>query len=152
VNPSLFKIGVALMNNHAVKLVELYRAFYRADKSHNPSARKSIQPLYDGYEVICRADQFLRSPETLPYVVGGQISKLMQQIRGNNALGRFVIADLVKERQAVFEFSKYLVIDVFYGSFDGNIARFAGKQRGFLEDTCEYLYRIAQDTENATKE
>ncbi len=76
----------------------------------------------------------------------------MQQCRNNTASGRWVIANPAEERQAILRFSQYFVETIFYGLFKGDIARFAGRQQGFLEDTCEYLYRIAQDTENATKQ
>ena len=135
--------------NHPQNLVNLYRA----DKDYQPSARKCVQPLYDACEIICRSDLALRSPEMLIDSIAGHIAKLMQQIHGSGggALGRWVIPNLVQERQAILKFSTYLVHEVFYESFNGDLARFSGKQRGYLEDTCELLYRIAQDAEN-TKE
>jgi hypothetical protein len=45
-------------------------------------------------------------------------------------------------------FSRGSVKEVFYESFNGDIGRFAGKQRGYLEDACEFIYRIMQDAEN----
>lgn len=140
------------MKNHPQKLVELYRTFYKADKDYNPSARKSIQPLYEACEIICRSDCAMRNPETLIDMISGRIAKLMQQIRsGSGALGRWVISDLAHERQAILEFSTYLVNEVFYKSFNGDLGRFGGKQRGYLEDTCELLYRLEQDKENAVQ-
>lgn len=136
--------------NHPQRLVDLYRAFYRADKAYQPSARKCIQPLYEAFDIICRSDSSMRSAEFLSGAVAGRISKLMEQIHaGNGALGRWVLTDRAAERQAILMFSRYLVVDVFYGSFNGDLGRFAGKQRGYLEDTCEFIYRTMQDSENS---
>lgn len=132
---------------HPEKLVELYTKFYKADKDYQPSARKCIQPLYEANEIICRS-QSTRTPETLRDEIAGRIAKLMQQIHSSTALGRYVLQG-AGERQAILEFSSYLVNDVFYGTFNGDLGRFAGKQRGYLEDACEFLYRLKQDKENA---
>ena len=135
--------------NKIQKVVELYREFYRADKNYNPSARKSIQPVCEACDIIVRFEPSLRSPDTLSEAIAGRLSKLMNQIHaGNGALGKYVTTDRSIERQAILTFSKYLVEEVFYGSFAGDVGSFAGKQRGYLEDTCEFIYRVLQDTEN----
>jgi CRISPR-associated protein Csc3 len=139
--------------NHPQKLVELYCKFYRADRVYQPSARKCIQPLYDACEIICTADSTLRNSEMLIGAIAGKIQKLMDQIHsGNGALGRYVISDRAKERQNVLEFAQYLVDEVFYKGFNGDVGRFMGKQRGYIENTCEFIYRIAQDKENKAKD
>jgi CRISPR-associated protein Csc3 len=140
--------------NHPQNLVLLYRKFYRANKDYNPSARKSIQPVYDGLEIICRSDKAMRNLEMLVDAVAGNVAKLMRQIHGGNtagAAGKFVLGSQEKEREAILDFAKYLVEDVFYGTFKGDIGRLDGKQRGFIEDTCEFLYRVEQDKENKAK-
>jgi CRISPR-associated protein Csc3 len=139
------------MNNHPKELVELYRKFYRADRDYNPSATKCVQPVYDSCDIICRADPAIRSPEMLVEAIAGRLGKLMRQIHANGALGRWVISNPEEERVAILGFAQYLVNDVFYGSFNGDLGRFMGKQRGYIEDTCEFLYRIAQDEENKKK-
>lgn len=139
------------MDNHPKKLVELYRAFYRADKYYNPSSTKCVQPVYESCDVICRADPAMRSPEMLVDAIAGRLGKLMRQIHAGSALGKWVISDPEEERIAILEFAHYLVNDVFYRSFNGDLGRFMGKQRGYIEDTCEFLYRTAQDEENKVK-
>lgn len=134
---------------HPERLVELYRTFYRADKDYQPSARKCIQPLYEANEIICRSDS-TRTPEDLRDAIAGRVAKLMQQVRASTALGRWVLQG-AEERQAILDFSTYLVSEVFYGSFNGDLGRFAGKQRGYIEDACEFIYRRMQDAENARK-
>lgn len=134
---------------HPERLVELYRAFYRADKNYQPSTRKCIQPLYEANEIICCSDS-TRTSEALRDAIAGRIAKLMRQIHNNTALGHWVLQD-AEERQAILEFATYLVNEVFYGCFNGDLGRFAGKQRGYLEGACEFLYRVNQDKENARK-
>ncbi|MBN3948425.1 MAG: type I-D CRISPR-associated protein Cas10d/Csc3 [Nostoc sp. NMS7] len=142
--------------NHPQKLVELYRAFYRAPlykmSKYGPSARKAVQPVYDSFDIICRCDRTLRDTETLTQVIAGENFKLMSRIRGSSdTLGWWVISDREKEQEAILEFSKYLVEEVFYKAFGGDVGRFAGRQRGYLENACEFLYRIAQDEEKKLK-
>lgn len=137
------------MSNHPQKIVELYRAFYRAN---NISARKSIQPLFEANNLICTCDPCIReNPEMLRDAIAGRLSKLMQQIRSNTAAGRFVISNVSEERRAILDFASYLANDIFHGLFNGDLGRFAGKQRGYIEDTCEYLYKLAEDEESSNK-
>lgn len=139
------------MSNHPKKLVELYRAFYRADSNYEISTRKAIQPLHEANNIICTCDSSIKNnPEMLRDAIAGRLAKLMQQIHGQGiagASGRYVIGDS-EERKAILEFSSYLVNNVFYGAFNADLGRFAGKQRGYLEDACELQYRLLQDDEN----
>jgi CRISPR-associated protein Csc3 len=134
--------------NHPQKLVKLYRAFYRADKRHNPSARKTVQPVYNACEIICKFDSSVRSPETLISAIAGETDRLMRQIHAGSALGNWVISIPEQEKIAILEFAQYLVNEVFYGSFGGDVARFQGRQRGYLENSCDFIYRLMQDEEN----
>lgn len=140
--------------NYPQRLVDLYRKFWRADKKYNPSTVKVIQPLAEGCLIIEKTDIALRSPDFLVEAVAGRLLKLMRQVHGENiagAKGRRMIGNPEEERQAILEFANYLVKDVFYGAFSGDLGRFAGKQRELLEDTCEFIYRLEQDKENAAQ-
>ncbi|NEP63180.1 MAG: hypothetical protein F6K31_40780, partial [Symploca sp. SIO2G7] len=46
------------------------------------------------------------------------------------------------------DFSRYFVLDVFEKAFSGDRARLAGQQLNLIRNTCEFLYRLAQDKEN----
>ena len=50
--------------------------------------------------------------------------------------------------QAVLEFARYFVQEVFEKSFLRDRARLAGRQLSLLKDSCEFLYRLEQDQEN----
>jgi len=135
--------------NHPKRLVELYRAFYRADKQYDPTARKAVQPVAEGIEIIIEADPSFRNPDTLTDAVAGRLGRLMAQIHtSTGALGRWVIEDSAQEREAILAFASYLVKDVFYGAFQGRLDLFHGRQADLLRNTCELIYRQIQDKEN----
>jgi CRISPR-associated protein Csc3 len=52
----------------------------------------------------------------------------------------------------VLDFAKYFVIEVFEKAFAGDRARLAGRQLNLIRDTCEFLYRLEDDKENAGKD
>ncbi|MGH8000421.1 MAG: type I-D CRISPR-associated protein Cas10d/Csc3, partial [Brasilonema sp.] len=90
-------------------------------------------------------------------VVAARLSKLMNNVRRKAAEGKPTLT-LVdgkckpaltpeEERQAVSDFAKYFVETIFEGSFKGDRARLAGTQLNLIRDTCEYLYRLADDEE-----
>ncbi|HBL13314.1 MAG TPA: hypothetical protein DD379_18315, partial [Cyanobacteria bacterium UBA11162] len=49
------------------------------------------------------------------------------------------------------EFAKYFVEVIFVGSLKSDRARLAGTQLNLIRDTCEYLYRLADDEERADR-
>ena len=72
---------------------------------------------------------------------------LMDRVHSSTAEGRWMMSKREEERQAVLEFAKYFVEDVFEGSFKSDRARLAGRQLNLIRDTCEFLYRLADDKE-----
>ncbi|MFM6021909.1 MAG: type I-D CRISPR-associated protein Cas10d/Csc3, partial [Dolichospermum sp.] len=67
------------------------------------------------------------------------------------AEGRWMMNKREEERQAVLEFSKYFVEDVFEKCFKSDRARLAGRQLNLIRDTCEFLYRLADDEERKAR-
>ena len=134
--------------NHPQTLTELYRTFYRANKRYNPKANAVLKPIDLAAEVVLKADVTFFRGETLIAAVASEIFKLMDRVRGKRADGYAPIADREVERQAILEFSKYFVKDVFEEAFAGDRARLAGRQINLIRNTCEFLYRIEQDKEN----
>jgi CRISPR-associated protein Csc3 len=57
----------------------------------------------------------------------------------------------LKAREAILDFSRHFVVEVFEKSFAGDRARLAGRQLNLIRDTCEFLYRLEDDKENAGK-
>ncbi|MBS3028544.1 MAG: type I-D CRISPR-associated protein Cas10d/Csc3 [Dolichospermum sp. DET50] len=140
--------------NHPKKLTELYRRFYLANKKFNPKANAVLKPIDIAAETILNADLSVFNGETLIMAVAGKIFKLMERVNSSTAEGRWVFKRNQREdeRQAVLEFARYFVEDVFDGCFKSDRARLAGRQLNLIRDTCEFLYRLEDDKENAGKD
>ncbi len=137
--------------NHPKKLTELYRKFYRANKRYNPKANAVLKPIDLAADTILKADSVVFYGETLVATVAAAVFKLMDRVHSSTAEGRWVISNREDERQAVLEFARYFVVDVFEKAFAGDRARLAGRQLNLLRDTCEFLYRLEDDKENQTR-
>lgn len=147
--------------NQLRKLTELYRRFYRA-KSKYAKANAILKPIDEAADVIIKIDKALvTDAESLIDVVAARLAKLMNKVERGAAEGRrtFILIDgkwkpaltSEEERQAVYEFARYFVKDIFEGSFKSDRARLAGTQLNLIRDTCEYLYRLADDEERKAR-
>ncbi|MBD2293102.1 type I-D CRISPR-associated protein Cas10d/Csc3 [Anabaena sphaerica FACHB-251] len=144
-------VGEKSTLNHPKKLTELYRRFYRANKRFNPKANAVLKPIDIAAETILKADSSVFDGETLISAVAAEVFKLMDRVHSSTAEGRWMMNKREEERQAVLEFANYFVVDVFEGSFKSDRARLAGRQLNLIRDTCEFLYRLEDDKENAEK-
>ena len=133
--------------NHPQNLTELYRRFYRANKRFNAKANAVLKPIDIAADTILKADSSVFDGETLTLAVAAEIVKLMDRVHSSTAEGRWIMSKREEERQAVLEFAKYFVEDVFEGCFKSDRARLAGRQLNLIRDTCEFLYRLADDKE-----
>jgi len=134
--------------NHPQKLTELYRKFYRAKQRYNPKANAVLKPIDVAAEVLLKADTSIFQGEVLVMAVAAEIFKLMDRVRNSRAEGFTQIRDREAERQAILEFARYFVEDVFEQGFAGDRARLSGRQLNLIRDTCELLYRLEQDNDN----
>ncbi|MDB9459280.1 type I-D CRISPR-associated protein Cas10d/Csc3, partial [Dolichospermum circinale CS-545/17] len=91
--------------------------------------------------------------ETLIAAVSAKIFKLMERVDSSTAEGRWVFKrnQREEERQAILEFAEYFVEEVFEKSFASDRARLAGRQLNLIRDTCEFLYRLADDEERKAR-
>ncbi|MBD2628545.1 type I-D CRISPR-associated protein Cas10d/Csc3 [Trichormus variabilis] len=144
-------VGEKSTLNHPQKLTELYRRFYRANKRFNPKANAVLKPIDIAADTILKADSCVFDGETLISAVAAEVFKLMDRVHSSTAEGRWIMSKREEERQAVLEFANYFVVDVFEGSFKSDRARLAGRQLNLIRDTCEFLYRLEDDKENAGK-
>ena len=147
--------------NQLRQLTELYRRFYRA-KSQYAKANAILKPIDEAADVILKIDKAVANDaEALTDVVAARLAKLMNNVRRKTAEGKPTLT-LVdgkwkpaltseEERQAVYEFSRYFVEKIFEGSFKSDRARLAGTQLNLIRDTCEYLYRLADDEERKAR-
>ncbi|MFM6183330.1 MAG: type I-D CRISPR-associated protein Cas10d/Csc3, partial [Dolichospermum sp.] len=149
--------------NQLRKLTELYRRFYRAQtKGKAPKANAILKPIDEAADVILKAEKYLaNNSDALTDVVTARVSKLMNNIRRKVAEGKPTLT-LVdgkwkpaltpeQERQAIYEFAEYFVKDIFDGCFKSDRARLAGRQLNLIRDTCEFLYRLADDEERKAR-
>jgi CRISPR-associated protein Csc3 len=134
--------------NHPLKLTELFRKFYRANKQFNPKANAVLKPIDIAAGVILKAEMSVFNGDALISAVAADVFKLMDRVHSSTAEGRWLIKDREEERQAVLDFARYFVVEVFEKAFAGDRARLAGRQLNLLRDTCEFLYRLEQDKEN----
>lgn len=137
--------------NHPKKLTELYRRFYRANKRYNPKANAVLKPIDIASKTILEADSSFQG-EVMIDVVAAEVFKLMERVHASTAEGRWVISLREDEREAILNFARYFVVDVFQKSFAGDRARLAGRQINLIRDTCEFLYRLEDDKENRVRD
>lgn len=147
--------------NQLRKLTELYRRFYRS-KSQYAKANAILKPIDEAADVILKIDKSMASDtDSLIDVVAARLAKLMNNVRRRAAEGKPTLTLIdgkwkpaltsEEERQAVYEFSKYFVKSIFEESFKSDRARLAGTQLNLIRDTCEYLYRLADDEERKAR-
>ena len=136
--------------HHPKQLTELYRQFYRANKRYNPKTNAVLKPMDIAAKTILEADPSYQH-EVLVDTVAAEVCKLMDRVHASTAEGRWVTNKREEERQKVLQFASYFVEEVFYGTFAGDRARLAGRQINLIKDTCEFLYRLADDKENAAR-
>ncbi|MBD2454638.1 type I-D CRISPR-associated protein Cas10d/Csc3 [Nostoc sp. FACHB-87] len=145
-------VGEESSLNHPKKLTELYRRFYRANKRYNPKANAVLKPIDIAADTILKAELSVFHGETLVAAVAAEVFKLMDRVHSSTAEGRWVMSKREEERQAVLDFARYFVEEVFEKSFAGDRARLAGRQLNLIRDTCEFLYRLEDDKENAARD
>ena len=141
--------------NQLRELTRLYRRFYRA-KSQYAKPNAVLKPIDEAADVLLKTDKALVPDEqAMTDVVAARIAKLMTNVRRRTAEGKPTLA-LVdgkwkpaltseEERQAIYDFAKFFVKDLFRETFKGDRARLAGTQINLIRDTCDYLYRLEDD-------
>lgn len=135
--------------HHPKKLTELYRKFYRAKstKGKPTKANAILKPIDEAADVILKAELSACRGETLVDYVAARLFSLMNRVHSSTAEGRWVFKNSERdlEREAIADFARYFVLEVFEGTFKGDRARLAGRQLNLIRDTCEYLYRLEDD-------
>lgn len=153
--------------NQLRQLTELYRRFYRSKRQY-AKANAILKPIDEAADVILKMDKSLMiknqseiDKDLLTDVVASRIAKLMNNVRRKAAEGKPTLVFVdgkwkpaltpEEERQAVREFAEYFVKEIFDEKFKCDRARLAGTQLNLIRDTCEYLYRLADDEERRNR-
>ncbi len=137
------------------ELTNLYRKFYRAK---NSKANAILKPIDEASNVIIKADKVLAyDAESLIEIVSARLATLMNNVRRRTAEGKPTLAFVdgkwkraltpEEERQAVKDFATFFVEEIFINQFKGDRSRLVGTQLNLIRNTCEYLYRLANDEE-----
>ena len=133
--------------NVPVKLVTLYRKFYRADSKYNPSTASILKPLLTAKEVI-KYSAFTETEELIA-AVAGAIEKDMRAVKVGKSKGYWVLQDDSEQRTAIFNFARFVVEEIYINFFKKDKSKFSSERGiGIIEDTVECLYRLEQDKEN----
>lgn len=137
------------------KLTNLYRKFYRSKKRY-AKANAILKPIDNIAETILKADKSW-STEELLNITTGNLASFMNNVRRRTAEGKPTLVKVdgkwkpaltqEEERQAVKDFATFFVEEIFIGQFKSDRSRLAGKQLNLIRNTCEYLYRLADDEE-----
>ncbi len=154
-NPELEELTVGSESslNHPKQLTELYRRFYRAkfNKGKPIKANAILKPLNEAADIILKAEKDVFKGETLVHAVAARIFKLMERVHNDTADGYSLMKKRDEEREAILDFARYFVTEVFEKSFAGDRARLAGRQINIIRDTCELLYRLEDDKERRAR-
>ena len=137
--------------HHPKQLTELYRKFYRAKrrKGKPTPANAILKPIDETADVVLKVEFSACRGETLVDYVAARLSSLMNRVHSSNAEGQWIFknSERDRERDAILDFARYFVLEVFEGTFKGDRARLAGRQLNLIRDTCEFLYRLEEDKE-----
>ncbi len=133
--------------SHARELTTLYRQFYRAKRRNSNSI---LRPLSIGAKTLLGADQRLfDNPEALEEVVFGELQRRVNKLQKDN-LAFFPKGSSYESREtAMRQFANYLVNQIFYGAFRGDVSALQGKQLNLLSSACEAIYRTESAKDNA---
>jgi hypothetical protein len=129
-------------------LVDLYRAFYRAEKRFNATNTDVLKPIYRAKEVVLKAPRNT-NPLELTQMVFGDLCNLMGQVRNGTAKGRYVIHQREWEQQAILAFADFFVNHLLMETFGGDRSKMASKTGiGLIEDACSALFRLEDHKES----
>lgn len=133
-----FLSGDETMANHARKLVELYRQFYRAKRSNSNSI---LQPVTKTARAILDADSRLFSDaEALTDAVYGSLRAFIERAYTEQLAFPPKGSTHDSQQEAMREFARYFVHEIFHRVFSGNKSALRGKQLNLLKNACEVIY------------
>lgn len=132
-----------------LEICRLMRQFYRADKMYKPSTTSTLKPLLLAKDVVKKSPS---TGEELKELIVGRIVGFMKQVRGNTALGRWVIPSQTQEIDAITEFADFIVFNLLEQKWRGDKSQFSSNTGiGLIENAVFYLYILEQDKENSKK-
>ena len=135
--------------SHARELTRLYRGFYRADGFKSNAILKPIQVAA---ETILRADPRLFDHAGLQEALEGELNGLVSRVLNDRAEGRMPAGSTRESRtEAVQQFTRYFLDQVYFGALKGDTAALRGKQLNLLKNACESIYLTLDADERAAR-
>ena len=138
------------MMNHARKLTQLYRQFYRAKRYNSNSILRPISVT--SRAILDASPQMFDTPEALTDAVYGTLHAFIE--RAYREQLAFPPKGSTRESQqtAMREFTEHIVKEVFYGALRGDKSALRGKQLNLLKNACEVIYLDEAAKDRAERE
>ncbi|MCS6995279.1 MAG: type I-D CRISPR-associated protein Cas10d/Csc3 [Anaerolineales bacterium] len=145
-----FISGDETMTNHARRLTELYRQFYRAKRWNSNSI---LQPVTKTARAILDADSRLfGDPQALTDAVYGGLHNFIERAYKEQLAFPPKGSTRESQQEAMREFSRYFVQEIFFGVFRGDRSALRGKQLNLLKNACEVIYLDEAARDRAERE
>ncbi len=145
-----FISGDNVMANHARKLTELYRQFYRAKRWNSNSI---LQPITKTARAILDADSRLfGDSQSLTDAVYGALHNFIERAYKERLAFPPRGSTHESQEEAMREFARYFVHEIFFGVFRGDKSALRGKQLNLLKNACEVIYLDEAAKDRAERE
>jgi CRISPR-associated protein Csc3 len=133
----------------AEKLVELYRRFYRAKRWKNSnSVLRPLSVVADALLVAAINPSLVKNDEELFMAARSGLFAFMKRVGKGQADGYPPKDSEAADReQAMDEFCRYFVNNVFITRFNRDAGKLRGKEFNLVRDGCDYMYRRLQQEE-----
>jgi len=142
--------GDQTMTNHARTLTHLYRQFYRAKRWNSNSI---LQPVTKAARAILDADaRLFGDPESLTEAVYGALYNFIERAYKEQLAFPPRGSTRESQQEAMREFARYFVHEIFFGIFRGDKSALRGKQLNLLKNACEVIYLDEAAKDKAERE
>ncbi len=142
--------GDQTMTNHARTLTQLYRQFYRAKRWNSNSI---LQPVTKAARAILDADtRLFGAPDSLTEAVYGALYNFIERAYKEQLAFPPRGSNQESQQQAMREFARYFVHEIFFGVFHGDKSALRGKQLNLLKNACEVIYLDEAAKDKAERE
>jgi CRISPR-associated protein Csc3 len=142
--------GDQKMTGHARRLTQLYRQFYRARRRNSNSI---LQPVTKAARAILDADaRLFGDPESLTEAVYGALYNFIERAYKEQLAFPPRGSTHESQQEAMREFARYFVHEIFFGIFRGDKSALRGKQLNLLKNACEVIYLDEAAKDKAERE
>ncbi len=142
--------GDQTMTNHARTLTQLYRQFYRAKRWNSNSI---LQPVTKVARAILDADfRLFGDPDSLTEAVYGALYNFIERAYKEQLAFPPRGSTRESQQEAMREFARYFVHEIFFGVFRGDKSALRGRQLNLLKNACEVIYLDEAAKDKAERE